>query len=64
MITFESLDFYKGNIQELAFTKKFGAGSNFYPDRQADAHPHGSFPFKNFVYVTDLGGDKIHHFQV
>jgi hypothetical protein len=30
------------------------AGSHVVPDRQAEAHPHGAFAYKNFVYVADL----------
>jgi 6-phosphogluconolactonase (cycloisomerase 2 family) len=39
-------------------------GSNVIPSRQADSHPHGAFAFRNFVYVPDLGADKIWHFKV
>jgi len=40
------------------------SGSNVVPDRQADAHAHGAFVYKNFVYVADLGSDKIWHYKV
>lgn len=53
-----------GEIKEKIFTHSFGDGSNFYPDRQAKSHPHGVAPFKNFIYVADLGADKIWHFKV
>jgi 6-phosphogluconolactonase (cycloisomerase 2 family) len=53
-----------GEILKWNFTEKFGPGSNVFPDRQADSHPHGTFVFNEFVYVTDLGADKIRHYKV
>ena len=53
-----------GQIMDLVFEQHFGAGSNAVPQRQEMAHPHGSFVFGNFIYLCDLGSDKIWHFQV
>ena len=54
----------QGEIQTWNFSQNFGPGSNVYPDRQQASHPHGAFVYNEFVYVTDLGADKIWHFQV
>ena len=56
---------------DLALTPVFqkqyptDAGSGVFRQRQNQSHPHGSFFYKNgkFVYVTDLGLDKIHRFR-
>ena len=43
---------------------KLFPGSGVVPDRQDKAYAHGAFVYKNFVYVADLGADKIWHFKV
>ena len=53
-----------GAIQKRIFFENYGKGSNVVPDRQADAHAHMVFYVKNFIYVVDLGSDKIHHYKV
>jgi len=45
-----------------AQTKPFAAGSNAVPDRQKEAHPHAVYSWREFVYVVDLGADKIYRY--
>ena len=59
-----SVDKSTGVILEEIFFEAYGKGSNVVPDRQADAHAHMAFFIKDFIYVVDLGSDKIHHYQV
>ena len=59
-----SINKTNGAIQERIFLENFGKGSNVVPDRQADAHAHMVFLVNNFIYVVDLGSDKIHHYKV
>ena len=47
-----------------AYNECYGKGSNVVPDRQGDAHVHGAWTYGSFVYVADLGSDKIWHYQV
>ena len=53
-----------GEIMDQAYSEHYGPGSNVKPDRQKDAHAHGAFTFGPFVYVADLGSDKIWHYVV
>ena len=59
-----SIDKSNGAIQERIFFESFGKGSNVVPDRQAEAHAHMVFLINDFIYVVDLGSDKIHHYKV
>jgi 6-phosphogluconolactonase len=59
-----SVDKTNGEILEEIFFEDYGKGSNVDPDRQADAHAHMAFFIKEFIYVVDLGSDKIHHYKV
>ena len=45
------------------FQEKLGNGSGVVADRQEAAHAHGTFLYKEFAYVVDLGGDKIYHYK-
>lgn len=58
------VDTVTSDIMDLSFTESYGQGSNVVPDRQADSHAHGVFTFNEFVYVLDLGSDKIWHYKV
>ena len=58
------VDKNNGIIMEELYFEDYGKGSNVIPDRQADAHAHMAFFFKHFIYVVDLGSDKIHHYRV
>merc|ERR1712018_189538 len=49
---------------EKIYFEDYGKGSNVDPDRQADAHAHMAFFIKEFIYVVDLGSDKIHHYKI
>ena len=53
-----------GKILERVYNEEFGPGSNAVPDRQKEAHPHAVNVFKNNIYVTDLGSDKIWHYKI
>ena len=44
--------------------ENFGKGSGVKPDRQMESHPHGAWTYGPFVYVADLGSDKIWHYIV
>jgi len=61
-----NLDRISGEIQESGIRGfRYGAGSNGVPDRQKDAHAHAVIPWRDsphFVYVVDLGSDKIYHY--
>ena len=46
------------------FTDSYGAGSGGNPGRQNDSHAHAVHTFNQFVYVMDLGSDKIWHYEV
>ena len=59
-----SVDNTTGEIMEQIFFEDYGKGSNVDPVRQADAHAHMVFFVNQFVYVVDLGSDKIHHYKV
>ena len=59
-----AIDKNTGQILEQIFFEDYGEGSNVVPNRQADAHAHMVFFVKQFIYVVDLGSDKIHHYQV
>ena len=53
-----------GTILERIYNEPFDAGSNVIPDRQKHAHPHAINIYKNNIYVTDLGSDKIWQYQI
>ena len=53
-----------GAIQKQIYFENYGKGSNVVPDRQANAHAHMVFFLNEFIYVVDLGSDKIHHYKV
>lgn len=53
-----------GEFIGYALAEDFGNGSNVKPDRQDKSHPHGSWTFGPFVYVLDLGSDRIWHYKV
>ena len=59
-----SINKSNGAIQERIFFESFGKGSNVVPDRQAEAHAHMVFFINDFIFVVDLGSDKIHHYKV
>lgn len=59
-----SINKTNGAILERIFFENFGNGSNVVPYRQAKAHAHMVFLVKNFIFVVDLGSDKIHHYKV
>ena len=45
------------------YIESFDVGSGVDPERQEASHPHGSCFKDEFVYVSDLGADKIWHYQ-
>lgn len=53
-----------GEIMEQVYAENFGKGSGVKPDRQMESHPHGAWTYGPFVYVADLGSDKIWHYIV
>lgn len=52
-----------GTLGSGMFIESYEMGSNAVPDRQAESHPHCVCFRGNFVYVVDLGGDKIYHYK-
>ena len=54
----------EGKIGHEILNEAYGAGSNAVPDRQADAHPHGVYMYNDFVFVVDLGADKIWRYRI
>merc|ERR1712150_162490 len=45
------------------YIESYDVGSGVDPKRQDLAHPHGACVKGRFVYVTDLGSDKIWHYE-
>jgi len=45
------------------YIESYDVGSGVDPKRQDSAHPHGTCTKGRFVYVTDLGSDKIWHYE-
>ena len=60
------LDMNSGAIlgPEPIYREDYGKGSNAEPERQAEAHAHGVTLWGSYVYVVDLGADKIWHYKV
>jgi len=50
-------------LGQSKYVFKYGEGSNAVPDRQKDSHPHAVYFWRDFVYVVDLGSDKIYHYS-
>jgi 6-phosphogluconolactonase (cycloisomerase 2 family) len=57
-------DQVSGDILNLAYSEEYGLGSNVKPGRQEFSHAHGVWTFGPFVYLADLGSDKIWHYKV
>ena len=53
-----------GGFMDRAYNEFYGMGSNVKPDRQEMAHAHEVMTYGEFVYVVDLGSDKIWHYKV
>lgn len=45
------------------YIESYDVGSGVDPKRQDIAHPHGTCTNGKYVYVTDLGSDKIWHYE-
>lgn len=58
------LDSASNKIIDLVYTEQYGQGSNVDVDRQKDAHAHGATISGDFLYVVDLGSDKIWHYTL
>ena len=58
------VDKSSGEILGEVYNEYFGDGSHVDPDRQEASHAHGTFTIGPFIYVVDLGADKIWHFKV
>lgn len=54
-----SLSEEDGSIQELIYEEHYGKGTGVTMPNQEWAHPHGAFLNGPYVYVVDLGGDRI-----
>ena len=52
-----------GEITSQVYTENYGKGSNVVPSRQEDSHAHGAWALGPYVYVADLGSDKIWHYK-
>ena len=48
-----------GSIQEMVYEEHYGKGTGVVMPNQEWAHPHGAFFNGPYVYVVDLGGDRI-----
>merc|ERR1712062_882328 len=57
------VDKSSGEILGEVYNEYFGDGSHVDPDRQEASHAHGTFTVGPFIYVVDLGADKIWHFK-
>ena len=53
-----------GKIVQEVYNEAYGKGSNVVTDRQGDAHPHAVYIWYDFVFVVDLGADKIWRYRV
>ena len=58
------VDKSSGEILGEVYNEFFGDGSHVKPGRQEASHAHGAWTMGSFIYVADLGADKIWHFQV
>lgn len=45
------------------YIESYDRGSGVNKERQQTSHPHGAYFYDQFVYVTDLGADKIWHYK-
>ena len=59
-----SIDKNNGKILEKVFLESYGKGSNVVPSRQEDSHAHMVYFRNEFIFVVDLGSDKIWHYKV
>ena len=50
--------------KEVLLTSRLFPGSLVIPERQIESHLHGVATYKNYVYLADLGADKIHSYKV
>ncbi|XP_065672474.1 6-phosphogluconolactonase isoform X2 [Hydra vulgaris] len=48
-----------GSLGSSLYNKYFDTGSGCNTERQASSHPHGVYIKDNYVYVVDLGADRI-----
>ena len=46
-----------------AYIESYDNGSGVNAKRQEASHPHGAYFYDKFVYVVDLGADKIWHYK-
>ena len=58
------IDENSGEIKGQVYNEYYGMGSNVVPDRQEYAHAHGAWTWGPYVYVADLGSDKIWCYKV
>ncbi len=56
------LELKRNKLQNIPLCTKF-RGSKIVIDRQKDSHPHSVYTWHNFVYICDLGADKIWIYQ-
>jgi len=54
-----------GGLGTDVFTRCYAdvAGSGVVPDRQEASHPHSAYVHGKFIYVADLGCDRIWHYE-
>jgi len=45
------------------YIENYDEGSGVNKERQEASHPHSAFNNGKYIYVVDLGGDKIWHYQ-
>ena len=54
-----------GKILDKKFEEKYqNSGSKVNLERQLEAHPHSVYKWRDFLYVVDLGADKVWRYQV
>ena len=51
-------------MEKPVYFEKFKGGSQADKERQEAPHLHGTFLYKDYAYVVDLGSDKIYHYRV
>jgi 6-phosphogluconolactonase (cycloisomerase 2 family) len=53
-----------GSILERIYLEDYGQGSGIVGDRQEYSHAHGISLWNDYVFVIDLGSDKIWHYKI
>ena len=52
-----------GSIQKMVYEEHFGKGTEVTMPNQEWGHPHGAYFNGPYIYIVDLGGDKINVYE-